>query len=120
MIAATRHINAALGRQGTVFATRYHAVQLRTPRQVRNALAYVLNNWRRHGEDRKGLAQQRAHVDPYSSGVLFDGWLEEPRFTMPGRYEPLPVSGARSWLMTVGWRRHPLIGLREVPGPAAT
>ena len=119
MISAAQHLNRRRGRRGNVFATRYHAVQLRTPLQVRNGLGYVLNNWRRHREDVGGPAQRRAHVDPYSSGILFDGWRDAPaRFFVPEGYEPLPVAGARSWLLTTGWRlHHPLIGLREVPGP---
>jgi REP element-mobilizing transposase RayT len=118
MISAARNINRSVGRLGRVFATRYHATQLRTPRQVRNAIAYVLNNWRHHGEDTAGAAQRRAHVDPYSTGILFDGWRDAPaRFIVPDGYEPLPVAGARTWLLTAGWRlHHPLIGLREVPG----
>ena len=39
MISAARAINRAKGRSGTVFPTRYHAVLLRTSRQVRNAIA---------------------------------------------------------------------------------
>ncbi len=118
MISATHAVNATRGRRGQVFAVRYHAVQLTTPRQVRAALAYVLNNWRRHKEDEAGLAQRRAYVDPYSTGILFDGWRDAPaRFIVPEGYEPLPVSGARSWWLSVGWRNQPLIGLREVPGP---
>jgi hypothetical protein len=117
MISAARHLNRAAGRRGAAFPTRYHATQLRTPRQVRNALCYVLNNWRHHAEDTRGPAQRRASLDPYATGLLFDGWLDAPRFTSPGDYEPLPVAGARSWLLTAGWRlHHPLIGLREIPG----
>ncbi|HEY4116912.1 MAG TPA: hypothetical protein VGM56_03600, partial [Byssovorax sp.] len=41
-------INRVLGRRGRVFADRYHAVPLRSPRQTRNALAYVLLNARHH------------------------------------------------------------------------
>jgi REP element-mobilizing transposase RayT len=119
MISAAQHLNRMRGRRGTVFATRYHAVQLRTPRQVRNCLAYVLNSWRRHHEDIAGPAQRRAFVDPYSTGILFDGWPDAPaRFTLPGSYEPLPVAGARSYLLTIGRRRHLLIGLRELPAAA--
>jgi REP element-mobilizing transposase RayT len=119
MVSAAQHLNAASGRRGTVFPTRYHAVQLTTPKQVRAALAYVLNNWRRHQEDTAGARQRAAHVDPYSTGVLFDGWKDATtRFEIPPGYEPLRVSGPRTWLLKVGWRKHhPLIGLREVPGP---
>ncbi len=115
MISATHRLNAERGRRGTVFSRRYHAVQLTTPRQVRAALCYVLNNWRRHREDFQAPAQ----VDRYSTGVLFDGWAGMTRpFPIPDGYEPLPVSGATTWLLTTGWRRHhPLIGLGETPGP---
>lgn len=115
MISATRHLNAARGRKGTVFVRRYHAVQLKQPRQVRAALCYVLNNWRRHREDFQAPAQ----VDRYSTGVLFDGWagMKAP-FRIPDGYEPMLVSGATTWLLRTGWRlHHPLIGLGETPGP---
>jgi REP element-mobilizing transposase RayT len=117
MISAAQHLNRARGRRGQVFIQRYHAVQLTTPKRARAAIAYVLNNWRRHREDLAGTAQLRANVDPYSSGILFDGWREPTAFVIPNGYQPLPICGARSWLLTVGWRKHPLIGLRETPGP---
>ena len=44
-------INKTLERTGKVFQFRYHRVDITTPRQMRCALAYVLNNWRRHRED---------------------------------------------------------------------
>ncbi|MGE3760999.1 MAG: transposase, partial [Kofleriaceae bacterium] len=43
---AARALNKVLGRKGKVFAYRYHRVDITTPRQMRCALAYVLNNWR--------------------------------------------------------------------------
>ena len=42
-----RALNRVWKRAGTVFADRYHAHVLRTPREVRTALAYVLLNARR-------------------------------------------------------------------------
>ena len=50
-INAARAINRSMGSHGKVFAYRYHATQIRTPYHARHALAYVLNNWRRHRED---------------------------------------------------------------------
>jgi hypothetical protein len=47
-IRVAKAINRTLARHGTVWADRYHARTLRTPREVRNALVYVLN-WRRRG-----------------------------------------------------------------------
>jgi len=118
MISATRRLNALRGREGTVFTQRYHAVQIGSPRQARGALAYVLNNWRRHREDLEGPAQRKADVDPYSTGVLFDGWdMPHERFAIPEWYEPMLVHAPRSWLLTVGWRKRSRIGLRETPGP---
>ncbi len=115
--ACARRINAHLGRRGRVFAGRYHATVVGSPRQARSTIAYVLNNWRRHHEHKAGHAARRAAVDPYASGVRFDGWATPPTLELPRSYEPLPVVAPRSWLLTVGWRRYPLIGLREVPGP---
>jgi hypothetical protein len=96
-----------------------HLTVITSPRQARSAIAYDLNNWRRHREHLTGDAQRRAPIDPYASGVGFDGWADRPaRLDLPPGYEPLPVAGARSWLLTVGWRlKHPLIRVREVPGP---
>ena len=62
-ISAARKLNAALGRRGSVFVDRYHPVVITTPRQARHALAYVLNNWRRHREPGAGP------LDPYSSAL---------------------------------------------------
>ena len=126
-VSAARRLNAAVTAErrlspplrGQVFLTRYHAQIIRTPRQARHCLAYVLNNWRRHREDLAGVAQRRAQVDPYSSGLGFDGWAGvAATFGRPPDYQPLPVEAARSWLLRDGWRKHGAIGLREVPGPA--
>ena len=47
-IRIARALNRALGREGTVFADRYHVHVLTTPREVRRARAYVMLNARRH------------------------------------------------------------------------
>ena len=119
MISAARRLNQAVGRKGPVFE-RYHMTIVRTPRQARHAIAYVVNNWRRHREDLAGVRQRRAPIDPYSSGPSFDGWRHRPaELGLPAGYKPLLVVGARSWLLTIGWRLHyPLIGVDEMPGPA--
>ncbi len=100
-----RALNALWHRKGSVFADRYHARALRTPREVRNALVYLLHNARHHGIHVVG-------VDPYSSGVSFDGWKRN--VGAPTRAAPL--TRARTWLLNIGWRRHGLIGLDEKPG----
>ena len=118
MTACARSINAQRARTGRVFAGRYCMTLVTSPRQARNTLAYVINNWRRHRDDRGATATRIAAIDPYSSGARFDGWADAPeRSEMPAGYEPLPVKGACSWLLTIGWRRYPQIRVREVPGP---
>src|SRR5215468_3647013 len=60
-------INRAAGRDGRVWSDRYHARPLRTPREMRNAIVYVLQNFRKH-------LRAPALIDPRSSGRWFDGW----------------------------------------------
>lgn len=112
-IGAARGLNRAFGRRGTVFPQRYHATAITTPRQARSELAYVLNNWRKHGEDREAPG---ARLDRYASGIGFDGWDVEREFAVPRGYEPLSVEAPTRWLLTTGWRRHGRIGTGEVPG----
>jgi REP element-mobilizing transposase RayT len=49
-----RAANRAFGRRGAVLDGRYHLRVLRTPREVRHALAYVLLNARKHWLARNG------------------------------------------------------------------
>ncbi|MEO7735317.1 MAG: transposase [Kofleriaceae bacterium] len=121
-ISAARNINTALRvggrrRRGAVFADRYHLVVIRSPRHARHVLAYVLCNWRKHGEDRSGLPSIWL-VDPFSSTVSFAGWKElagQPPWKIRPGYHPLIVTAPRSWLLNVGWWRHGAISVREVP-----
>jgi REP element-mobilizing transposase RayT len=119
LISAARHINRALGSRGCVFRDRYHAKALTSPRQVRACVAYVLNNWRRHGEDRG----RRWTLDPFSSGILFHGWKQLERVQRPYRAPPgyavLVVWLPRTWLLSKAWRRHGLIDAYEVPADRA-
>jgi REP element-mobilizing transposase RayT len=125
-ISAARQINKAITerggdrRTGRVIGDRYHARPLTSPRAVRNTLAYVLANWRHHGEDRAEHARGW-RVDPFSSGALFFGWkeLEHSPVLWPLRatYRPLIVLRPRTWLLEKGWCKfHPLISVHEVPG----
>lgn len=72
-------------RTGKVFADRFDSHVLRTPREVRNAIAYVLGNARVH-ELRQGRTAP-AGAGPYAAG--------------PG--DPI-VAAPRTWLLRVGWR----------------
>jgi hypothetical protein len=124
-ISAAKHLNAEIGkakrgrrRRGTVFPDRYHAEVISCPRRARHTLAYVMNNWRKHDEDRADFARSW-RIDPYSSGVMFPDWkerIDEPfLWRGPATYEPLVVRRPQSWLLREGWKMHGLISYREVP-----
>ena len=103
-IRVARAVNRLLARRGAVWGDRYHSHLLRSPREVRNALVYVLNNWKKHEPRARGL-------DPRSSAEWFGGWLKGPIRTRDGS----PVAGARTWLANVGWRLRGLIDVYERP-----
>jgi REP element-mobilizing transposase RayT len=111
-------INAARAIQrgpGKVFAYRYHATQIKTAWHARHALAYVLNNWRRHREDSRSAQTLAAKLDPYASGIAFTGWAQRSRFRVPNGYAPLPVSAPRTQLLVFDWQRFGRIDLFEQP-----
>jgi REP element-mobilizing transposase RayT len=56
-IRVARAVNAQLGRSGKLFADRYHARALTSPRTVRLALRYVLLNVRKHFRSPQGPAE---------------------------------------------------------------
>ena len=105
-------------RRGTVFPDRYYMEVITNPRQARHALAYVLNNWRKHGEHRAPEMRGR-RVDPFSTAGLFRDWKGGPLASNAELgFEPLVVWEPRSWFLTVGWRRYGLIGVYEHPSHA--
>ena len=131
-IRIARYVNDLLQRRGRLWADRWHGRALRSPREVRNALVYVLANFRKHTRSRLPPG-----IDPYSAGAWFEGWQDysphsdalarfaarpppgvasEPRSEVEGdEFRNTPVMPARRWLTTTGWRRHGLIGLDELP-----
>ena len=84
-IRVARQINRALGRRGKVFADRYHARALRTPTEVRRAIAYVVHNFAKH-EVRAGRGQPAGFLDLLSS-------------------QGIPLREPRTWLLRIGWKR---------------
>ena len=111
LVRIARALNRLWHRTGRVFADRFHAHALRTPREVRNALVYVLNNARKHVGKYSG-------IDPASSGMAFDGWTRPTEYAGPRRDTgPPPVLAARTWLLAVGWRRHGRTSTLPPPTP---
>ena len=110
-IRAARALNAAFEREGKVFAFRYHAKQIKTALYARNVLSYVLNNWRRHGADRR---EEGMPFDRFSSAWAFEGWAKRTR----DRDDyGLPVSSPRTQLLIFDWELYGLIDPFERPGP---
>jgi putative transposase len=129
-ISAAKHINREYSvkaklterRRGNVFVDRFHQEVIKTPRQARRSLAYVLNNWRKHREDRNELAKTWP-IDPFSSAISFDGWKEREdavvRWKRRETYDPLVVYLPKTWLLQQGWLKHGLISFYEVPSRPA-
>src|SRR5258708_3719886 len=78
-IRMARAVNRVLERHGNVWSERYHSRALKTPREVRNGIVYVLMNKQEHSSKAMGL-------DPCSSASLFDGW----KVPLPLRPPPAP------------------------------
>jgi REP element-mobilizing transposase RayT len=65
-IRVAKGMNRVMNRRGRVLADRYHARPLRTPTEVRRAVAYVRENHRKHMAE-VGTPVPRGYVDPYAS-----------------------------------------------------
>ena len=111
-----RAVHRAFRSRGPVLAERYHLHVLKTSREVRNALAYVLLNARKHWRERHGVAPP-VRLDAASSAACFDGWRTTGQALAELRAPPeaAEVARPRTWLLRAGWRRHGLIDPAEVP-----
>jgi putative transposase len=85
-----RRLNRLMGRNGKVFADRYHSRVLRTPAGVGRAVAYVLGNFFVHA-GRRGEHVDGQLIDEYSSAAV-------------ATTGPPLVARPRTWLLCVGWR----------------
>src|SRR6185503_353092 len=107
-----RAVNRIAERSGPVLADRYHLRLLPTPKEVRNALRYVLLNARRHASAAATKLKSAVLLDPASSARWFDGWKDRERSVPNAREAPAgrsPVTRAHTWLLAAGWRRHGLL-----------
>jgi nitric oxide synthase oxygenase domain/subunit len=114
-----RAVNRVFWRSGPVLDGRYHHRVLRTPREVRNALVYVLTNARRHLQKAgRRVSAAAALLDPASSARWFDGWRLQVASPLElARGDP-EVARPRTWLLRIGWRRHGLVDPSEASGIA--
>ena len=91
-------MNRMMGRpRGKVLAERYHAVPLRSPRQVRNALRYVLENHARHGA--------RSGFDALVGPDPFAGTSVRALARGAPTVGPSLLSTPRSWVLRFGVER---------------
>jgi putative transposase len=119
------YVNKLLSRKGRFWADRWHGRALSSPADVRNAVTYVLTNFRKHSH--RAVAPG---IDPCSSGA----WCWHFRGFDPARHAPpyasrppplgaaevgVPVSPARTWLLTAGLERTRPIALDEAPRRSA-
>ena len=88
-IRMAKALNRLWQRSGKIFADRFHSRALKTPREVRNALAYVLLNTNHHG------VRYTDGCDPCSSGASFDGWRDAKNTGAESR--PDFLARARTW-----------------------
>jgi REP element-mobilizing transposase RayT len=98
LVSCAKRLNTIAGRQGRVFADRFHTRTLATPTAVRNAIRYTLCNGRKHGE-----LSARVRLDPCSSAFALADWQTETsvRFADVTMQVALP----KTWLLREGWRR---------------
>ena len=115
-IRIAQRVNAKLGRRGKLFPQRYHARCLKTPREVRNVLAYVLLNRKHHAAEKPFT---RTWIDPCSSAAWFAGWAQPVHADEPWKREllglPPPTAPPETWLLAEGWKRHGLLRFDERP-----
>jgi putative transposase len=106
-----RAFNRTLARRGSVWGERFHARALRTPREVRYCLVYVLMNRKKHAP----RSASGTGLDACSSAQWFTGWRYPPALGPPGSQYVAPVVPPRTWLLCTGWKRYGLIATGESP-----
>jgi hypothetical protein len=118
-ISFARRLNSRLKRKGAVLRERYHVHILRTPSEVKRALAYVLSNAFRHAGSKGRIA-----LDAYSSAAIVadETWrallgrswatiVGFPEGHSPDEDEALRaavrelITEPRTWLLARGWIR---------------
>ncbi|HEX6811235.1 MAG TPA: hypothetical protein VF384_06410, partial [Planctomycetota bacterium] len=112
-IRIARALNRLWRRKGKVFADRYHDRMLKSPREVRDALRYLLANGKKHAAEGREVSVP-GPTDTFTSAPWFDGFRERVSVRGLDTIER-PTTDARSWMLTIGWRRHGLLSVHDLP-----
>ena len=100
-----RAFNHVFERSGNVWAERHDRRAIRSPRQLRNVLVYILQNHRKHSPSKETAVS----LDPCSSAIWFGGFsragpeLEALAGSPIGRVRRCVVA-PKTWLLADGWR----------------
>src|SRR3954468_24396820 len=81
-----KRLNKLMGRTGRVLGDRYHTRVLRTPTEVKRAIHYIRDNYKKHYQP----DAKYPFIDPCSSDS------PDLRIVLPT---------AKAWLAKIGWRR---------------
>jgi REP element-mobilizing transposase RayT len=116
-IRIAKRINQLMQTRGVRIPKRYMLSVLRTKCDVHRALAYVLNNYRRHAaQSRKRMPD--GWIDACSSAVWFEEWSTPPTPTPdPCPDIPRGTVPPQSVILRHGYKAHGLIDPSYVPGP---
>lgn len=116
----TRGINEVTTRRGRLWQDRYHRSDITSPTQMKETLAYVLFNHRRHAEppnDAPGRSDAAPlALDPCSSAPWFSDW--DPQSEPPPsqrRSSPSGLAVPRTWLVRSGWKSEGLLRFDTIP-----
>ena len=73
-----------------------------------------------HRSDAGTPIQPAQYIDPCSSACCFDGWrgikVKPPPLS---HVKDVPVEKPRGFALRIGWRRHGLIAIDEIPGASS-
>jgi hypothetical protein len=115
-IRLARAVNRVVGRRGKVWGDRFFARDLRSPREVRAGILYVLMNHKKHA--RAGIVPPL--LDVWSSAAWFGGWHARASPLVVRLRDRLPTSivpvvSARTWLGRHAWKKRGLLDPTEAP-----
>ena len=116
-IRLAKAINGTLGRRGKLFADRYHSRVLKSPRETRGTIRYVLHNGPKHALERGELTPEGA-LDTYSSARFFSGYADRDPMLVERAWRATPtppVCRPQCWLLKTGWKRTGLLRTNELP-----